>query len=96
MVYTKAYLQNLYIEEQEKINKENILHAIDEMKKKVVESAKKGDKSCNEIFPNLTAYLQADIFEELIKIFPDSKINVYENNISNFYPRCLTIEINWE
>jgi hypothetical protein len=96
MIFTKSYLHNLYIEEQKKINEENIIHTISQIKKTVIETAKKGQYSCKESFPNITCHLQADIFEELIKIFPDSKIQVYENDTLHVYPRCLTISINWE
>lgn len=95
-MYTKEYLQTLYDKEKETIKKNRISKIVDFMITLVTQNAKKGELSCKENFPNEINEIKEEIMGNLKLIFPDSKINIDENEYLNHHPRSVYISINWE
>jgi len=95
-MYTKEYLNQLYVEEKNNIRKNSINNVVDYMKNLVIENSKKGVFYCKEIFPNEINEIKDDIMKNLKLLFPDSKIDIEENEYLNHYPRSINISINWE
>lgn len=95
-MYTKEYLQTLYVKEKEEIKKNRISKIVDFMITLVTQNAKKGNFSCKENFPNEINEIKEEIMEKLKLLFPDSKIYIDENENLNHYPRSVYISINWK
>jgi len=96
MVLTKDNLNQLYVEEKEIIKKNRIQKVVSYMMDLAIKNAKKGEVSCKENFPHEINEIKEEILEKLKILFPDSKINIDENDNLNHYPQSLYISINWE
>lgn len=94
MLFTKADLNNLYIEEQNTIRKNSIYKIVKHMTDNVIEKAKKGQTCFSEYFPtNKLSSIQDNIIEELVRKFPDSKISYNDKNIESI--KMTEIIIDW-
>jgi capsid portal protein len=91
MIYTRQYLNNLYLEFQEIDKQQRLMKTIDYIKENVIKSAKSGNKQCKTNVICKIKDIEDEILNKLKDLFPDSIIEIIHDFEEYYY-----IRINWE